>query len=204
MFLDYPTTWEVMKISDLQQQLFDPGEFDRHDYTNIDSSPGDWNRDVNGDFSPLNKLINGTLRNPPPPGSQFGGHRVFGMPPKLEAHTMPPKLEFGGHQVTDRLEPIDRSNLEISIASPRPPTEMPPKLGIGGHDLADQTEDKRSRVKVKGINYLLTRSKSTKYMPPNKGWFEIKVRGKNLFLYLRWWDEKVKRSRCLGKVDRVE
>jgi hypothetical protein len=115
-----------------------------------------------------------------------------------------PKIEFGGHEVTDRIETANRSITEISTASPPAPIEMPPKSEIGGHDLAGKDEDKRSRVKVKGRNYLLTHSKSNKYIPPNKGWFEIKPRGKNLFLYLRWWDEKVKRSRCMGKVDLVE
>jgi hypothetical protein len=95
MFLDCLTTVEVMKISNLQQELFDPDRFDRDLDPNIDRIAGDWNRDVNGDFFPLNKLIKGAPRNPDSPGSEFGGHRVFGDAPQMPPKTMPPKIEFG-------------------------------------------------------------------------------------------------------------
>jgi hypothetical protein len=240
----YPTIWEVMKISDLQQQLFDPGQFDRRDYINIDEIAGDWNRDVCGDVLPLNKLIKGTPSHPDPPPSKFGGLRILEMPPKSQIGTMPPKLgfgghdlgsgtsidtmppklgfgghdrigrasmepmppklEFGGHDHSDRLEIIEGHPTERSRSSHQAGIEMPPKLEFGGHDPTGRTLDNRSRVNVKGIVYLLTHSKSNKYMPPHKGWLEIKPRGKNQFLYLRWWDEKIKRSRCLGRVDKLE
>jgi hypothetical protein len=61
----------------------------------------------------------------------------------------------------------------------------------------------KSIVNVKGNKYILTHSKSDKYMPTNKGWTEIKPKDGKLYLYLRWRDEKIQRSRCMGKLDRI-
>lgn len=61
----------------------------------------------------------------------------------------------------------------------------------------------KSIVNVKGTSYLLTHSKSDKYMPTNKGWTEIKSKAGKLYLYLRWRDGEIQRSRCMGKLDRL-
>jgi hypothetical protein len=61
----------------------------------------------------------------------------------------------------------------------------------------------KSIVKVKGTSYILTHAKSNKYMPEHKGWLEIKTSDKKLYLYLRWRDGEIQRSRCMGKLDRL-
>jgi hypothetical protein len=61
----------------------------------------------------------------------------------------------------------------------------------------------KSIVNVKGQKYLLTHSKSDKHMPTNKGWLDIKRKDGKLYLYLRWRDAGIQRSRCMGRLDHL-
>jgi hypothetical protein len=101
---------------------------------------------------------------------------------------------------------LDSSPLSITETSPKPATvkkQLPPNDEIRGQLENGETILGKSIITVKGTRYILTHSKSNKYMPTNEGWLEIKPNGQKLYLYLRWRNDQKQRSRCMGKLDRL-
>jgi hypothetical protein len=78
-----------------------------------------------------------------------------------------------------------------------PPREIREQL------LAGQTAIGYSIVPIKSHRYYLTHAKSTKYYPAN-GWWDIKNKNGINYLYTRWREGLTQKSRCLGRLDRLE
>ena len=60
-----------------------------------------------------------------------------------------------------------------------------------------------SIVTIKSEVYYLTHAKSSKYYPV-EGWWDIKKQKGINYLYTRWREGLTQKSRCLGRLDRVE
>jgi hypothetical protein len=86
-----------------------------------------------------------------------------------------------------------------------PIREQPKLVLLPNPEIREQIETGQtvlgySIVTVKGTRYLLTHSKSTKYYPSDKGWFDLKIKQGKEYLYTRWRDGIKQKSRCLGRV----
>lgn len=110
---------------------------------------------------------------------------------------------------SDRLRPnSDRQlpNSDRLLPNSEIREQLPNKLS--NDEIREQLEQGseilgKSIVNVKGQKYLLTHSKSDKYMPTNKGWLDIKRKDGKIYLYLRWREGGIQRSRCMGRLDRL-
>lgn len=122
---------------------------------------------------------------------------------KLLPNSLPITLVPESRELLPNLESREQPKLELLPNSKSreqlPNSEIREQLETG------QTVIGYSIVNVKGQRYLLTHSKSkpNKTLPTGKGWQEIKPKGENQYLYLRWRVEKKQKSACMGRVDRL-
>ncbi len=98
---------------------------------------------------------------------------------------------------------------EHDIMLPKSREQDIPKKPLANRQIREQLERGEtvigySIVKIKSKKYLLTHSNSNKYYPSLGGWYDIKVKQKIEYLYIRWRDGIKQKSRCLGKLDLLE
>jgi hypothetical protein len=170
----------VMKISDRQQSLFEIEQYAIETIDRVGDSVGDYYWD---------KAAVGLLPNSPTRQPQHLQLLTF---KSEQPQIADPQIREQTH--ADRL--LD------------PPTSpLLPKKGEQPSTrelLTFFREQGDAIVIVNGKNYYLTHSKSSKYYPGDKGWFDIKRKGSADYLYRRWRDGVKQKSRCLGRVDRLE
>jgi hypothetical protein len=102
----------------------------------------------------------------------------------------------------DSLLPNFREQASIELL-PKVREQLYPAREIREQLLAGQTVIGYSIVQIKNDRYYLTHAKSTKYYPMN-GWWDIKNKKGINYLYTRWREGVTQKSRCLGRLDRLE
>jgi hypothetical protein len=184
-----------MRITELQQSLFDLARFEIEPVAN-DNAIGDWDWDTADTYL----LPNSKSRE------QFDTDRLL-------PNSQPPSSLISEANAVRSLinEPPPARSIDADLLPKSreqylqdPPTKLLPNLAI-----REQLEDGQhvpgySIVLVKGQRYLLHHSKSNKYYPTDRGWFDIKPKGGIDYLYTRWRDGQKQKSRCLGRIDRLE
>jgi hypothetical protein len=132
-------------------------------------------------------------------------------PPTLREHlkSLPPIAKNRGQQNRGQQ---NRGHPEYLPPILEPPKSLPPILDPADRENRGQTDQypERSqllvtvgdRKTINGTTYLFTHSKLSKPISQPNGWLEVKksANKRNLYLYLRWREEGVKRSKHLGKV----